>query len=55
MDWKKKKEILWSCYVFASVITIGGLFVHQAVTVIGMMLLTCISIYCAIDIKKNNN
>jgi Sec-independent protein secretion pathway component TatC len=52
MDWKKKKETIWSCYVFASVITIGGLFIHQAVTAIGMMLLTRISIYCAIDIRR---
>jgi hypothetical protein len=49
MDWKKKKETIWSCYVFASVIAIGGAFVHPAVNMIGIILLVCIAGFCMID------
>jgi hypothetical protein len=46
MEWGKKKRVIWTCFIVASLVTMGGAAISSILLWVGMMMLAAIMGYC---------
>jgi hypothetical protein len=51
MDWGKKKKVIWTCFIVASLVTLFGTAMPNTLLRLGIAMLAAIMLYCLIDSK----